>query len=164
MKRVRTFLDNIEENLLLFMLAILVIVIFLQVVMRYLFQNSLSWSEELGRYLFIWLTWMSTGYAVRQHRHLRIEILSDFLSERGKIVLNITAMTIWCAFGIFLVNKGWTITSLLWRRGQITAALEIPMAITYASVPFGAGIMSLRLIDEIIASFRKLSQTRAKGA
>lgn len=164
MKRARNLLDNIEENLLLFMLAILVMVIFMQVVMRYLFQSSLSWSEEFGRYLFIWLTWMSTGYAVRQHRHLRIEILSDFLNERGKIILNITAMIIWCAFGIFLVNKGWIITSLLWRRGQITAALEIPMAVTYASIPFGAGIMSLRLIDEIISAFNKLSRIRAKEA
>lgn len=164
MKRARKFLDNIEENLLLFMLAILVMVIFMQVVMRYLFQSSLSWSEEFGRYLFIWLTWMSTGYAVRQHRHLRIEIFSDFLSKRGKIILNITAMIIWCAFGIFLVNKGWAITSLLWRRGQITAALEIPMAVTYASVPFGAGIMSLRLVDEIISAFHKLSKIGAKEA
>lgn len=164
MKNFRTFLDNLEENVLLLMFALLVIVSFMQVVMRYLFQDSLSWSEEFSRYLFIWLTWMSTGYAVRKHRHLRIEVLSDFLGEQGKIILDILAMTVWCAFGLFLVSKGWTITSLLWRRGQITAALEIPMAITYASVPFGAAVMSMRLLDEIIASWHKLIRVRAKGA
>ena len=87
MGRVRSFLEKVEENLLLFLLFVSVVVIFSQVVMRYVFQNSLSWSEELGRYLFIWLTWLSTGYAVRQKRHLRIEVLSDFLGEKKKLVV-----------------------------------------------------------------------------
>lgn len=156
MGRVRSFLEKVEENLLLFLLFISVVVIFSQVVMRYVFQNSLSWSEELGRYLFIWLTWLSTGYAVRQKRHLRIEVLSDFLGERGKLVVDLFAMLVWCAFCLFLVKNGWKITSMLWRREQMTAALEIPMALTYAAVPVGAAIMAIRLLDEMFLGVRKL--------
>ncbi|MDL2264700.1 TRAP transporter small permease, partial [Synergistaceae bacterium OttesenSCG-928-I11] len=153
MKKIREVWDNLEENLLLTMLLILVVVIFLQVVMRYVARSSLSWSEELGRYLFIWMTWLSTSYAARHNRHLRIEVITDFLSERGKIILNIAAMIVWCGFGIFLINKGCEITAMLWRRGQITAALEIPMALNYAAIPVGAALMSIRLIDEIVRSF-----------
>lgn len=154
--KVRRFLDSLEENILILLLVVSVFVIFLQVVMRYVFRNSLSWSEELGRYLFIWLTWLSTGYAVRQKRHLRIEMLADLFNERGKLIINILAMSIWLAFGVFLVTKGWTITSMVWRRGQLTAALEIPMALTYAAIPTGAFLMSLRLLDEIASSLREL--------
>lgn len=164
MNKLRDIWNNLEENLLLFLLSASVAVIFLQVVMRYVFQSSLSWSEELGRYVFIWLTWLSTSYAVRMKRHLRIEVLPDFFNERGKLLLDILAMSIWCGFGIFLVNKGWFITSMIWRRGQVTAALEIPMALTYAAVPVGAALMSLRLVDEIVRSFRKLfALNREKG-
>ena len=156
MKKIREAWDNLEENLLLGMLLVLVVVIFMQVVMRYVARSSLSWSEELGRYLFIWMTWISTSYAVRHNRHLRIEVLTDFLSERGKLVLNIAAMIVWCGFGIFLINKGCEITAMLWRRGQITAALEIPMAVNYAAIPVGAALMSIRLVDEIVRSLKKL--------
>jgi TRAP-type C4-dicarboxylate transport system permease small subunit len=155
--KIRSFLDSFEENTLLIILFVAVVLIFMQVVMRYVFQNSLSWSEELGRYLFIWLTWLSTGYAVRKKRHLRIEVLTDFFNERGKLIIDIAAMVIWCGFTIFLINKSWGITAMIWRRGQLTAALEMPAAFTYAAVPAGASIMLLRLIDEIIRSAYKLS-------
>ena len=163
MSRVRSFLDSLEENVLLIILFVAVVLIFMQVVMRYVFQNSLSWSEELGRYLFIWLTWLSTGYAVRKKRHLRIEVITDFLSERGKLILDIITMIVWSGFTIFLINKSWGITAMIWRRGQLTAALEMPAAFTYAAVPVGATIMLLRLIDEIVRSWRKLSQLKAQG-
>lgn len=155
--KLRDRIDRFEENFLLLLLLVSVILIFMQVVMRYVFQNSLSWSEELGRYLFIWLTWLSTGYAVRQKRHLRIEMVGDLLSERGKLILDIAAMTMWCAFTIFLVVKGWGITSMIFRRGQLTAALEIPAAFTYAAVPVGAAIMAARLVDETLKQCRRLA-------
>ena len=156
--RIRSFLDSLEENVLLLILFVAVVLIFMQVVMRYVFQNSLSWSEELGRYLFIWLTWLSTGYAVRKKRHLRIEVITDFFNERGKLILDIVTMIVWSGFTVFLINKSWHITTMIWRRGQLTPALEIPTAFAYAAVPVGALIMLLRLIDEIIRSARKLSQ------
>jgi TRAP-type C4-dicarboxylate transport system permease small subunit len=160
MGRVRKFLDDLEENLLMLLLFVSVAVIFLQVIMRYVFQSSLSWSEELGRYIFIWLTWLSTGYAVRQKRHLRIEFLSDLFGERGRMILETVSMTIWCAFSLFLVDRGFVIASMVWRRGQVTAALEIPTAIVYAAVPVGAALMAIRLADEIIRSVRRLMSAR----
>lgn len=163
MNKLRTLWDNFEENLLIFILFVALCIIFLQVVMRYVFQNSLSWSEEIGRYLFIWLTWLGTGYAVRQKRHLRIEMLSDLFSERGKLLLDILAMSIWCGFTIFLVMKGSAVTSMIWRRGQYTPALEIPMALAYASVPVGASLMCLRLLDEIRRSAGRLLKLPQEG-
>jgi TRAP-type C4-dicarboxylate transport system permease small subunit len=163
LSKIRSLIDNFEENVLMAILLMMVAVIFLQVIMRYVFHNSLSWSEELGRYMFIWLTWLSTGYAVRKKRHLRIEVLPDYLSERGKLLLDIFAMTLWCGFTLFLISRSWVVTSTIWRRGQITAALEIPAALTYAAVPAGAAIMVLRLIDEIWHSLGKLRNMRSEA-
>lgn len=145
------------------LLALLVAIIFMQVVMRYVFHSSLSWSEEFGRYAFIWLTWLSTGYAVHHKRHLRIEVLPDFFQKRGKLIIDIFAMTVWCAFGLFLVNYGFKIATMLWARGQLTAALEIPMAVCYAAVPTGALLMSIRLILAIRASFKELANLKKEG-
>lgn len=158
--KIRSFLDSLEENILLLILFVSVVLIFMQVVMRYVFQSSLSWSEELGRYLFIWLTWLSTGYAVRKKRHLRIEVITDFFKERGKLILDIITMIVWSGFTVFLINRSWQITAMIWRRGQLTAALEIPAAFAYAAIPVGATIMLLRLVDEIVQSCRTLLRLR----
>lgn len=163
MSKVRTFLDNLEENVLLFILFAAVVLIFMQVVMRYVFSNSISWSEELGRYLFIWLTWLSTGYAVRKKRHLRIEVIMDFFGERGKTIIDIITMIVWSGFTVFLINQSWQVTSMVWRRGQLSAALEIYTAFAYAAIPVGATIMLLRLIDEIVRSVRKLGSQPQGG-
>ena len=157
MNKLRSFLDNFEENLLIGILFVAVVLIFMQVFMRYVARSSLSWSEELGRYLFIWLTWLSTGYAVRKKRHLRIEVIMDFFKERGRLIIDIIVMIVWSGFTIFLIYQSWIITSMNWQRGQLSSALEMPMAFAYAAIPVGATIMLLRLIDEIVHSVRKLS-------
>ena len=60
----KKWFDNAEEYLLVGSLAFNVVLVFFQVVMRYVFQNSLSWSEELARYIFLWQTWVGASYAV----------------------------------------------------------------------------------------------------
>ncbi len=156
MRRWGKIIDDFEENFLFFMLFAMVVTIFLQVVMRYVFQSSLSWSEEVGRYVFIWLTWISTGYAVRKKRHLRIEIVTELLGPRCKVFFDLLATLLWFGMGVFLVIYGWKVTSLVMMRGQLTPALEFPMALAYASVPAGSAIMCIRLVFEIIELVKQL--------
>ena len=49
--------DNLEEYILVYSMMFSVALVFVQVIMRYVFSNSLSWSEELARYLFLWQIW-----------------------------------------------------------------------------------------------------------
>ncbi|HRV99007.1 MAG TPA: TRAP transporter small permease, partial [Aminobacteriaceae bacterium] len=78
----RKAFDRVEEVFLVGSLAFNVVLIFIQVVMRYVFQNSLSWSEELARYIFLWQTWVGASYAVRMRRHFRVEMLVDLMKGR----------------------------------------------------------------------------------
>lgn len=56
-----TVYNHLEELILVCMFAVMVIVIFVQVIMRFVFNNSLSWSEALARLLFVWLTWLESA-------------------------------------------------------------------------------------------------------
>lgn len=151
MKKLLNLYNHFEETLLFSALAFSVALIFTQVVMRYVFRDSLSWSEELARYLFVWYTWVGTSYAVAQHRHIRIEILSDFLKGGAKVFLEKMVLVIWAAFSFFLTWEGFQTVKIIAERGQTSAALEIPMYFAYAAVPVGACLMAVRLVIELFS-------------
>jgi len=146
--------DHLEEYILVSSLVFTVFLVFMQVVMRYLFQNSLSWSEELARYVFLWQIWLGASYAVKERRHLRIEIIKDLVSENKQKYIEFVTLLIWFGFSLFLAIKASELTMMLLNRGQVSPALQIPMAYAYASVPAGCGLMAIRLLGEMIKLFK----------
>lgn len=159
MKTIKWLDEKFEESILIISLIITVILIFIQVIMRYVFKNSLSWSEELARYIFLYQIWIGASYAVKRASHLRIEIIKARLTPRNKIVFDTFALLIWLSFSIFLASKSFVLTAIIFQRGQLSPAMRISMGYAYASVPIGSGLMSLRLAQQIYYNIRKLQKT-----
>lgn len=141
--------DNLEEYFLVGTLGISVIIVFIQVIMRYLFHNSLSWSEEVARYLFLWLSWIGASYAVRERAHFRVEIFANLMKGRVRQYYDILIFIAWFIFCIFLTWQSYNLTHFLWIHHQLSAALQMPMAFAYASVPVGSALMAFRVLLEI---------------
>lgn len=148
--------EKFEEYFLVGSLIFNLVLIFIQVIMRYIFKSSLSWSEELGRYIFLWQIWIGASYAVKKSKHLRIEVLKKHLSPKGQVKLDLVAIIIWAAFSLFLTTKSAELTSILISRGQLSPAMRLPMGYAYASVPVGCGLMTIRLVQEIYEKIKKL--------
>lgn len=129
--------------------------------MRYVFKSSLTWSEELARYIFLWQIWVGAAYAAKESQHLRIEVLKKRLSDRGKDILDIIVIMIWTAFSIFLATRSGQLTSILFSRGQLSPAMRIPMGYAYASVPVGCGLMAFRLLQNL---YKKIADLNGKEA
>jgi TRAP-type C4-dicarboxylate transport system permease small subunit len=146
--------NKFEEYFSVYSLAFITILIFIQVVMRYVFHNSLSWSEELARYIFLWLCWIGASFAVRERSHFRVQMLTNKLQGNVKKYFDLGILLIWFAFCVFLAYHGSVLTRLLFQRNQLSAAMGLPMGYAYASVPVGAGLMAFRLIAEIIKIFK----------
>lgn len=152
--RLLTWLDeHFEESLLFIISSIMVSVIFLQVVMRTM-GNSLSWSEELGRYCFIWLVYIGISYGVKKQRHLKVDVVMMLLKQKGRIVMNIFSNLLFLAFCILAVYYGTDIAMKLLNYGQKSPALQIPMGIVYMAAPLGLGLSALRIIQNIILQIR----------
>lgn len=157
----RNAFDRIEEVFLVGSLAFNVVLIFIQVVMRYVFQNSLSWSEELARYVFLWQTWVGASYAVRMRRHFRVEMLVDLMKGRLRKWYELAVLLVWCAFALFIAWQGSVLTQFLIRRWQVSAAMQIPIAWAYASVPVGCAMMAIRLFRDMMELVRDLRKGEA---
>ena len=105
MKVIRWFDENIEKVFLVFFSVIMVSVIFLQVMMRQLDQ-SLSWSEELARYCFIWMIYIGISLGVKEQKHVRIDAFLLLLNQKGQMILNFIVNLFFMAFAIFVIIYG----------------------------------------------------------
>ena len=82
MKKLFNFYNKIEEYLLVYSLVFNVILVFSQVIMRSIFNLSLSWSEELSRYIFIWQIWLGTSIAIKEDKHINVELIYQIVKSK----------------------------------------------------------------------------------
>jgi len=118
--------------------------------------NSLSWSEELGRYCFIWLVYIGISYGVKKQRHIKVDVMLLVLKDKGKLILSIISNILFLAFCMIVMKYGTDIALKLLGYGQKSPALHIPMGLVYLATPIGLGLASIRLIQNLIGQFRML--------
>jgi TRAP-type C4-dicarboxylate transport system permease small subunit len=155
----KRFYDKLEEYLLVSSLAFTVILVFMQVVMRTVFDFALSWSEELARYIGIWQIWLGASLAVREGKHIRVEIIFGLLKGKAVHVAEIVAQLIWFGFCVFIVINSFGLMEYLIRSKSISPAMQIPLVYAYLSVPIGCAAMGIRLIENI---YREIKAVLAK--
>lgn len=149
--------DKLEEYLLCGSLVFTTLVIFAQIIMRSIFNNSLVWSEELTRYIFIWQIWMGVSIAQRDKQHIKVELLFSFVkNEKAKSVIDIVATTIWVAFSAFLLVNGTQLVQQMISRGNVSSAMRLPMYLVYIVLPLSAFVLCLRLAAQIVEDVKAL--------
>lgn len=156
MKVLKWLDEHTEEVILVIFSAIMVAVIFLQVIMRYVFDNSLSWSEELARYCFIWLVYIGISYGVKKQRHIKVDVVLLLLKERGRLIFMILSNLLFLFFCLFVIRYGYGIAMQILDWGQKSPANQIPMGIVYLAAPIGMGLTAIRLIQNLIKQFKAL--------
>lgn len=145
--RILAAFDRCEEVLTSLCLALMVVLIGMQVFNRYVLANSLVWSEELGRYLFIWAVYIGCAYATKQRSHLGVTILQNFAPRWLKKPALLLADALTLVFCGFCIVWGIDMLRFLARTGQETPALEIPMYWVYLALPVGMLLMALRVAE-----------------
>lgn len=142
--------NNFEEKLLVFSLVFNVLVVFLQIIMRSIFNTSISWSEELSRYIFIWEIWLGTSIAYRYNEHIKVDLIYNiFKSEGAKKVIDMLVKLIWLAFNIFLVYEGIKLLQSMAARNALSSGMRIPLVYVYGVLPISSVLMCIRIICDI---------------
>lgn len=123
------------------LLGLMVIIVFSNVIARYFLNSSLAWSEELSRFMLIWLAFLGSILAYIKNEHLGLDLLV-FLPTRVAMVVRIVANVLALVALAVLFWGGWQITALTMESGWTSPALSIPYGLVYLVVPF-SGIMLL---------------------
>ncbi|MBD8005975.1 TRAP transporter small permease [Bacillus norwichensis] len=158
MKLKKILNEKLEEWVLVASMVFLVILVVGQVFARYVMNFSIGWSEELARYLLIWIAWIAASYAVTQSAHIRVEIIKDRFSRRIKQMIELVVLIIWFGFAAFLAIEGTNFILQVQATNQVSPSLGVDMWIVYLAVPVGGVLMGIRLIQQAILIFKDPKQ------
>jgi TRAP-type C4-dicarboxylate transport system permease small subunit len=142
-----TVLDNIEGYLCKFFLSFFVILLFFQVIMRTVFQNSLAWSEEASRFAFVWFAFLGASYAARLGAHNRVTFQFKLFPKIVGDVSQLIADSIWLVFNAIMTVKSIEVIRDMMEYPFYSPALDIPMQYIYMLFPFAFTLMSIRIIQ-----------------
>lgn len=147
--------DHLEEWLLVILLSSTSIIVFLQVIMRFIFRNSLTWSEELARYLFIWMTYVGVSYGIKMKMYLKVDALDSLFDKKGNLITDMLADLFLLIFMLIMTYFG---LDIVFRATRTSAALGIPMRYVYLAPVVGFGLSIIRLIQTNIIKYKYICQ------
>ena len=151
-------LDGIERYLTAILFAVMCVVLLLQIVFR-VAKNPLSWSEEIARYLFVWIIYLAASRAMATEKHLTVDILPLLLKGRAKVVLHIVSTLLSLAFFVGLLYAGSLVLPNLLVKTQFSPATHINMFFVYLAPTVGAVLMTIRTFQILVRDIKKMTSS-----
>lgn len=156
MKVIRFIDEHIEEIILVTLLTGMSLIIGLQVFMRYVMKSSLSWSEELARYMFIWMVYIGISYGIKKGRHIKIDAAVNIFPRKIQKYIFILSDIIFLLFAIIVIYQSNNVAMLIFRLGQSSPGTGISMGYVYMAIPVGFTLVCVRLIQDIVMKCKKI--------
>lgn len=152
----KKIIGNFEGYFCVFSLSAMSIIIFVQVVFRYVLKSSLPWSEEISRYLLVWTTFFGGAYGVRTAAHIGVEAVIILLPKKAREILNIFVILASIFLCVLIFKYGLDIVRNQLRRGQTSPALRLPMGYVYAAIPTGMALFIMRYLQALYVGVKQL--------
>ncbi|WP_046176312.1 TRAP transporter small permease [Domibacillus indicus] len=139
MKKLGTFFDKLINAVMAINLAVMSVIVFTNVVLRYAFNSGITGVDEISRYLYIWLVFLGAVTALKNHQHINVDLLTGKLKGIPKKVVTLLANAI-MLYVIWLILKGsWFMT--MSSTTSTAPSTGIPLAVVYASgIALGIGM------------------------
>ena len=146
----KAILSRIEEVLCVIALVIMTVLTFANVIARYVFSASFSFSEEITTYLFVLLSLLGSAVAARRKAHLGFTALIDIVPENVRRIFHAISFLLATLFSSALFVFGMKMVYSQMSRGQVTAGMQWPEWIFGAFVPLGAFFITLEFLFLLI--------------
>ena len=143
LNRIVDWIENVFVTLLVLTATVVAIV---QVVARYVFNNSLYWSEELILYSLITMSFLTMGMGVRYASHISVEAIYAIAGPRMARALQVGAACLGLIFAGALIYYGCRLSMSTMRMGQLSPAMRVPVGYVYLIIPIAGGFMVLRYL------------------
>jgi TRAP-type C4-dicarboxylate transport system permease small subunit len=143
-------LGRVEKFLVALMLSVMILLAFLQIILRNAFSSGISWGDPLVRYLVLWVGFIGASLATKDGKHITIEVFSRWFSGSGSRYLKATAHLVSAFICGLLTFAGWTFVQNEAQMGG-TTFLNIPAWIPQIIIPVTFALMALRFLSTFCA-------------
>lgn len=162
MKLLSTLLARLEEFILVALFAFMAVMNFLNVVCRYCFSSSFSFTEEVTITAFVWVSMVGIAVGYKRLAHLGMSFLVDNMPKKVQPFMALLSMICSVVLILLLFQYGSEMVSNQMRLGSKTPALGMPMYIQGLSIPVGAIFCLIRAVESGVKEFVRLRKA-AKG-
>jgi TRAP-type C4-dicarboxylate transport system permease small subunit len=149
LKKLDTVVTNIEEWTLFVIVIAALLSLFANVVLRYGFNYTLAWSEELVRIVIIYSTFVGASVAIKQRAMIRIDAIVQIFPKLkpGLTIVTNLLMLVWAWMMVFY---GYKMTHLQYLTHQKTIIMQIPLVVIYAIMPLMGVMVFIRTVQVIV--------------
>lgn len=163
MKMLRKIDDSFETVILSVLVLAIVLVMLLQIICRYILNDSLTWSEEFCRYCYIYFMFIGTALSIKERSVLRVDAVISLLPEKvGKILAVIVDILVFLIL-IYLAYWSFPTIKSMYFKGGYSPALKLPVYIIYLSIPIGFILSILRYLQHFYRMIRGAARGERKG-
>jgi TRAP-type C4-dicarboxylate transport system permease small subunit len=122
---------------------------FAQVVLRYVFNNPQAWAEEVGRYLFVWITFLGAAAAFSRDAHIRVDVLVNRFGAKSARIGDLLRRLVEFAGAAALLYSG-VLVAMKHRNATFYTIPEFPQVIFYLAVPVGSALTLFYILRGIV--------------
>ena len=142
--------DYLEETILLILLVLMTAIMGVQIVSRYVFQNSLTWSEELVRYMFVWSAFLGVPFCIKHGLSIKVDQFRNlFPVPLQRILMYIDKIIIFLLFLVLFIYS-FKVVRATYLSGQTSPAMQIPMWTVQISVTVSSLLSMIRSIQNLL--------------
>jgi TRAP-type C4-dicarboxylate transport system permease small subunit len=156
LERINSYLEKIESTLLIIIVSVMVVLAFLQVVLRNLFAQGILWADIFLRHLVLWVGFIGASLATREEKHIVIDLFTRFLSKRKKNIARVITNLFAFIICLFLADAGWTFVQYEKSGGTILFNniqawyFQIIIPIGFLLMAFRFLLLSLNYLQRVI--------------
>ena len=151
LKDIRIKVDFVLKWVLVIIMAAMTLNVLWQVFTRFIMQDPSSFTEELARFMLIWIGILGASYVAGQKMHLAIDLLSTKLKDVNKLTLDIIIQSLIFLFSLFvMVIGGLRLVEITLTSNQLSAALQIPLGYVYTVLPLSGILMMFYSLSFIV--------------
>lgn len=137
-------LDGVEATMMVVSMGLVTVVITVQVALRYFFNESLSWAEELTRYTIVWMSFIGASMGVRRGGHISVDLLATMVRPALRRPLLAISAGLGLCFALGMLVYGSELFLQALRTGQVSSAMRMPMFVVYSVFPVSATLLLIR--------------------
>ncbi|HHV64316.1 MAG TPA: TRAP transporter small permease [Peptococcaceae bacterium] len=160
LQKISKYADRVVGSMIIITFSIMIICCVLQVFTRYVLNSSLSWTEELARYTFIWANLLGASYCIRTNSHARVTVIFDALPSRIQRIFILGTQALIMVVAVVMIVQGLKIAEM--THNQLSAAMGLNVSLVYLAIPVSGIFIIFYTIINVINAVKGIPEKEEK--